>query len=109
MTKYESYLAKYETFINDLEDILSDEDWRENLNDIAEDIFLAYLYRKDLEKAPKKLLPQIKALDLKLLRLGKKLKTLHFPAYKYFLKHFGWLVNPHHPSPATAVGSSTKS
>jgi len=77
MAKYLSSLAKYETFVNDLADILSDEDWRESLNDIAEDIFLAYLYRKDLEKAPKKLLPQIKVLDLKLLKLGRKLKTLH--------------------------------
>jgi len=40
MTKYENYLTKYETFINDLEDILRDTDWKEELNDIAEDIFL---------------------------------------------------------------------
>jgi len=92
-----------------LEELLSEPDWREELNDIAEDIFLAYLYRKGLVKAPKKLFSRIRELDLKILSLGEKLKALHPPAYEYFLKHFGWLVNSHHPSPVTAVGSSTKS
>ena len=105
MTKYETYLAKYETFINDLEELLNDPDWREELNDIAEDIFLAYIYRKDLENAPKKLFHQIKELDLKLLSLGRKLKTLHHPAYEYFLKHFSWLLKAHHSLPATVVDS----
>ena len=91
MTKYEIYLAKYKTFIEDLEELLNESDWREELNNIAEDIFLAYIYRKDLEKAPKKLSNQIRKLDVKILSLGEKLKTLHPPAYKYFLKHFGWL------------------
>ena len=39
MTKYELYLAKYKTFIDDLEELLNDSDWWEELNDIAEDIF----------------------------------------------------------------------
>ena len=39
MTKYELYLAKYKTFIDDLEELLNDTDWWEELNDIAEDIF----------------------------------------------------------------------
>jgi len=108
MTKYENYLTKYETFINDLEDILRDADWKEELNDIAEDIFLAYLYRKDLTEAPENLIPQIKALDLKLLMLGRKLKTLHPPAYEYFLKHFSWLLTSHNTKLSKVPGSATK-
>ena len=92
MTKSELYLAKYETFIDGLEELLNGSDWWEELNDIAEDIFLVYLYRKDLEKAPKKLFTQIRELDLKILSLGERLKALHLPAYEYFLKHFGWLT-----------------
>ena len=93
MTKYELYLAKYKTLIDDLEELLNDSDWWEELNDIAEDIFLAYLYRKDLEKAPRNLSTQIRELDLKILSLGERLKALHPPAYEYFLKHFGWLTS----------------
>ena len=88
MEKYELRLAKYATFINDLDDILNDSDWKEELNDIAEDIFLAYIYRKSLEKAPEKLYKQIEDLDRKLLNLAKKLKVIYKPAYEYFLKYF---------------------
>jgi len=91
MTKYELWLAKYATFINDLEEILSDPDWRDELNNIAEDIALAYTYRKDLEIAPKELHPKIREWDTKLLRLGNRLEKLHKPAYEYFKKHFNWL------------------
>jgi hypothetical protein len=106
MTKYELWLAKYATFINDLEEILNDPDWKEELNDIAEDIALAYDYRKALEKAPKKLRPQISEWDGKLLKLGNRLRRLHKPAYEYFKKHFNWL---HRRLPATAAEPATKS
>jgi len=86
MTKYELWFAKYATFINDLKEILNDSDWRDELNDIAEDIALAYAYRKDLERAPKELHPKIREWDTKLLRLGNRLEKLHKPAYEYFNK-----------------------
>ncbi len=96
MKNYEIWLRKYATFINDLEEILKDPDWKKELNDIAEDISLAYDYRKALEKAPKKLQNQIRMWDEKLLKLGEKLSEMHKPAYEYFLKHFRWLLTPHH-------------
>jgi len=99
MDKYEIYLSKYDTFISDLEEILSNPDWRDELNDIAEDIFLAYLYRKELEKAPNRFFSKIRNLDLKLLSLGEELKALHPPAYNYFLKHFKWLIDFYRSTP----------
>lgn len=89
-----------------MEEILNDPDWQDELNDIAEDITLAYAYRKDLEKAPKKLHPKIREWDVKLLSLGDRLGKLHKPAYEYFKEHFSWL---HHHSPATGAETATKS
>jgi len=89
-----------------LEEILNDPDWWEELNDIAEDITLAYTYRKNLERAPKKLYPKIREWDNKLLILGNRLGELHKPAYEYFKKHFSWL---HHPSQAAETETVTKS
>ena len=84
MKNYESWLVKYATYINDLEDILSEEDWQKRLNEIAEDIFLAYEYRKDLREYNE----DLKKLDERLLKIGEKLKKLHPPAYEYFEKFF---------------------
>ena len=91
MKNYEIWLRKYATFINDLEEILNDKDWREQLNEIAEDVSLAYDYRKALEKAPKKIQDEIHKLDEKLLKIGERLKAVYPPAYEYFIKHFDWL------------------
>jgi len=52
MDTYRWYLSKYSTLLWDLEQIISDTDWRDYLNEIAEDIFLAYLCRKG--KKPKR-------------------------------------------------------
>ena len=56
-----------------MEKILNDKDWREQLNEIAEDVSLAYDYRKALEKAPKKIQDEIHKLDEKLLKIGERL------------------------------------
>ena len=74
-----------------MEEILNDKDWREQLNEIAEDVSLAYEYRKALEKAPKKIQSEIYKLDERLLKIGERLKVIYPPAYEYFSKHFDWL------------------
>jgi len=81
-------LVKYATFINDLEDVLSDEDWKERLNEIAEDTFLAYEHRKDLREYNE----DLKKLDERLLKIGEKLKEISPPAYEYFEKFFRELI-----------------
>ena len=81
-------LVKYATYINDLEDILSEEDWKERLNEIAEDIFLAYEYRKDLREYNE----DLKKLDERLLKIGERLKEVYPPAYEYFEKFFQGLI-----------------
>ena len=104
--------ADYGVYILGIQEILSDADWKDNLNDIAELIFLSYMVRKKLEKiAPKSFLPKLEKWDKALLMAMNDLKRKHKPAYEYFLKVWKDLlpVIPHHPSPAKAVGSATKS
>ena len=88
MKNYESLLVKYATYINDLEDILSEEDWKERLNEIAEDIFLAYEHRKDLREY----IEDLKKLDERMLKVGEKLKEVSPHAYAYFEKFFKELI-----------------
>ena len=92
MDTYRWYLSKYSTLLWDLEQIISDTDWRDYLSEIAEDIFLAYLCRKELEKSPYRDSEEIKTLDEELIKIAERLKNLHPPAYRYFLKHFQWLI-----------------
>jgi len=91
MKNYESLLVKYATYINDLEDILSEEDWKERLNEIAEDIFLACECRKALREY-QEAKEDLKKLDERLLKVCEKLKELHPPAYQYFEKFFRELI-----------------
>jgi len=91
MKNYESLLVNYATFINDLEDVLSCQDWKERLNEIAEDIFLAYEHRKDLREDNE----DLKKLDERMFKIGEKLKEVYPPAYEYFEKFFRELIPLH--------------
>lgn len=86
-------LIQYATYINDLEDILQQENWTNDyLNEIAEDIYLAYLYRKELDRYKHILQTELDALDRRLIAIAYKLRD-YIPAYKYFVTYFSDLFH----------------
>ena len=91
MKEHERLLVEYASLINDLEDTLSEEDWKDRLNEIAEDLFLACECRKALREY-QEVKEDLKILDERMLKIGEKLKELHPPAYEYFRTLFGELI-----------------
>jgi len=76
MKDYELWLVRYATYINELEDILSDENWEEKLDDIVNYIRITYNYRKDLREYESEIQDDLKELDERLLKIGEKLKEI---------------------------------
>jgi len=93
MDDMQRLLIQYATYINDLEDILQQENWTDNyLYEIAEDIYLAYLCRKELDQHKQVLQAELDALDQRLISIAHKLRD-YMPAYKYFITYFSDLLN----------------
>jgi len=112
MKKYEELFADYARYILGIQEILNDKDWQENLNDLADLIFLSHTVRGKLEKeAPKSFLAKLEKWDRAFMEAMEELKRKHKPMYGYFRKVWAdlTLILLHHPSPAKAVGSATKS
>ncbi len=111
MKEYERLFTDYNLYILGMQEILNDADWKDNLNDIAELIFLSYMVRKKLENiAPKISLPKLEKWDKALLTTMDEIKKKHKPAYEYFLKVWKDLLPIiSHPSPSTAANSAIKS
>ena len=87
MSEYEKLFSDYRIYILGIQEILNDTDWKDNLNDLAELIFLSYMVRKKLEKLSlKSFLPKLEEWDKALLEAMDDLKKKHKPAYEYFLR-----------------------
>ena len=111
MKNYEDLYIDYVKYIKGMQEILNDEDWQEELNDLANLIFLSYTVREKLaEIAPKNFQQQLSKWDKALLDLTKILEKKHKPLYNYFKKI--WEKNTfkllHHYSSAMKVETASK-
>jgi len=90
--KQKNLLVQYATYINSLEDILQQENWTDNyLNEIAEDMYLAYQCRKELDQYKYAIQAELVVLDQRLIIVANKLKR-YKSAYKYFEKYYSELL-----------------
>jgi len=86
-------LIQYATYINDLDYIIQQENWiNDYLNEIAEDIYLAYQYRKELDQYKHIIQTELEILEQRLIAIAYRLKC-YKPAYKYFENYFSDLLN----------------